>query len=62
MKDLQINMRDESEFENWKKQMKQKDKYEQMQNQQKRKIEMQLARQAAIEAYQDKIEQKRNLV
>jgi hypothetical protein len=30
MKNLEINMRDESEFENWQKEMKEKDKYEQL--------------------------------
>lgn len=30
MKNLEINMRDESEFENWKKEMKDKDNYEQL--------------------------------
>ena len=31
-------MRDESEFVNWQKEMKEKDKYEQLENQQRRKI------------------------
>ena len=44
MKNLEMNMRDETEYENWKKEMKEKDMYEQLQNQQKRKIEMELAR------------------
>lgn len=30
MKDLEMNMRDQSEHENWKKEMKQKDKFEEM--------------------------------
>jgi hypothetical protein len=30
MKDLEINMRDESEYESWKKEMKEKDKYEEL--------------------------------
>lgn len=55
-------MRDESEYENWKKEMKEKDKYEEMQNQQRRKIEMELAREAAINACEQKIEEKRSLV
>lgn len=42
--------------------MKEKDKYEEMQNQQRRKIEMELAREAAINACEEKIEEKRNLV
>lgn len=51
MKNLEINMRDETEFENWKKEMKEKDNYEAMEAQQRRKIEMELAREAAIQAY-----------
>ena len=33
-----MNMRDETEFENWKKDMKEKDAYEAMEVQQRRKI------------------------
>ena len=55
-------MRDETEFENWKKEMKEKDNYEAMEAQQRRKIEMELAREAAIQAYEDNIEEKRNVV
>ena len=55
-------MRDESEYENWKKEMKEKDKYEELQNHQRRKIEMELAREAAITACTENIEEKRNLV
>ena len=51
MKDLEMNMRDESQYENWKKEQKEKDRYDEMESQQRRKIEMQLARQAAIKAY-----------
>lgn len=40
MKNLEVNMRDESEYQNWKKQMKEKDTFEQLENQQRRKIEM----------------------
>ena len=39
-----MNMRDETEFENWKKEMKEKDEFDRLQQQQRRKIEMQLAR------------------
>lgn len=51
-----MNMRDESEHESWKKEMRQKDKFEELEAQQRRKIEMQLAREAAVKAYQEKIE------
>ena len=50
MKDLEMNMRDESQHENWKKEMKEKDKYEEMELQMRRKIEMELAREAAMKA------------
>ena len=30
MKNLEMNMRDETEYENWKKEMKEKDMYEQL--------------------------------
>ena len=62
MKDLQMNMRDESEYENWKKEQKEKDKYDQMETQQRRKIQMQLAREAAMKAYLENIEEKKSLV
>lgn len=62
MKDLEMNMRDESEYENWKKEQKEKDRYDEMENQQRRKIEMELAREAAINAYEEKIDEKRSLV
>jgi hypothetical protein len=42
--------------------MKEKDRYEEMEAQQRRKIEMELAREAAIKAYEENIEDKRNLV
>lgn len=57
-----MNMRDESEYESWKKEQKEKDKYDEMQTQQRRKIEMELAREAAMKAYAQKIEEKKNLV
>ena len=62
MKNLEVNMRDESEFESWKKEMKEKDQYEAMEQQQRRKIEMELAREAAMKAFEENIEEKRNLV
>lgn len=42
--------------------MKEKDKYEEMELQMKRKIEMELAREAAIQACEDKMEEKKNMV
>ena len=40
MKNLEMNMRDESQYENWRKEMKEKDAYEAMEAQQRRKIQM----------------------
>lgn len=57
-----MNMRDQSEYENWKKEQKEKDKYDQMETQQRRKIQMQLAREAAMKAYLENIEEKKSLV
>ena len=42
--------------------MKEKDSYEAMEQQQRRKIEMELAREAAVQAYEEKIEEKRGVV
>lgn len=55
MRNLEVNMRDESEFEQWKKDMKEKDKYDELELQQRRKIEMELAREGAVRAYEEKI-------
>lgn len=51
MKDLEMNMRDQSEYQTWQKEMKEKDKYDEMETQMRRKIEMQLAREGAMKAY-----------
>ena len=42
--------------------MKEKDKYDEMELQMRRKIEMELAREAAVKACEEKIEEKRGLV
>ena len=38
MKNLEMNMRDETQFEEWKKNMKEKDEFEKLEQQQRRKI------------------------
>ncbi len=50
-------MRDSAEFENWQKEMKYKDKLEAMENMQRKKVEMELARDAAILAQEDKFKE-----
>lgn len=55
MRELEVNLRDDTEYQNWQKDMKDKDRYEELENQQRKKIEMELAREAAMKAYQDKV-------
>jgi len=54
MKDYEMNLRDEKEFERWKKEMGEKDDIERLEHIQKKKIEMELAREEAILAQQKK--------
>ncbi|EGR27662.1 hypothetical protein IMG5_191650 [Ichthyophthirius multifiliis] len=56
LKDLEWNMRDSAEFENWKKEMKYKEQIEILEQQQRTKIEMELAREGAMKAFNEKIE------
>ena len=48
-------MRDSTEFQNWNDEMKYKDKVELQEHQQRKKIDMELTREAAIKAYEDKV-------
>lgn len=50
MKDFEVNLRDEKEFERWKREMDEKDEIERLEYIQKKKIEMELAREEAIQA------------
>lgn len=54
MKELEVNMRDAGEFERWRREMDQKDEVERIEHIQKKKIEMELAREAAMEAQEQK--------
>lgn len=54
VKDLEINMRDSGEFEEWKREMKEKEELERLEYQQRKKIEMELAREAAVRAQEEK--------
>lgn len=49
-----MNLRDEREFERWKREMDEKEEIERMEHIQKMKIEMELARQDAIDAQKRK--------
>lgn len=55
LKDLEWNMRDSAEFDNWKQEHKYKEKIEQIEHQQRKKYEMELAREAGIKAFEDKV-------
>lgn len=54
MKELEVNMRDAGEFERWRREMDQKDEVERIEHIQKKKIEMEMAREAAMEAQEQK--------
>lgn len=53
LEDLEQNLRDSQEFENWNKEQKQLEKIKEMENQQRKKVEMELARELAMKAYQE---------
>jgi hypothetical protein len=50
MKDFEINMRDAGEFDRWKREMDEKEEIERLEHIQKKKIEMEMSRDAAIDA------------
>lgn len=54
LKDYEMNLRDEKEFERWKREMDEKAEIERLEHFQKKKIEMELARDEAIEAQKRK--------
>ena len=54
LKDLEWNQRDESEFMQWRKEMDERDDILRLEHIQKKKIEMELSREKAIIAQQDK--------
>ena len=57
LKDYEINMRDASEFNRWFKEMNEKDEIERLEHMQKKKIEMELCRNEAIEAKEHKLKE-----
>lgn len=54
LKDFEINMRDASEYDRWRREMEEKEDIERLEHIQKKKIEMEMARQAAMEAQKHK--------
>lgn len=62
MKDFEMNLRDEKEYERWRKEMQEKEEIERLEHFQKKKIEMELAREEAIEAQKRKEKENRLLV
>jgi hypothetical protein len=62
MRDLEINMRDASEFERWRREMEEKEDVERLEHIMKKKIEMELAREAAMEAQRHKTRENQLLV
>ena len=62
MKDFEMNLRDEKEYERWRKEMQEKEEIERLEYFQKKKIEMELAREEAIEAQKRKEKENQLLV
>lgn len=62
MRDLEINMRDASEFDRWRREMEEKEDVERLEHIMKKKIEMELAREAAMEAQRHKTRENQLLV
>lgn len=54
MHDFEVNLRDDSEYQRWVEENRQKMEVEQLEHRQKMKIEMELAREEAIEAREHK--------
>lgn len=62
MKDFEMNLRDEKEYERWKREMAEKEEIERLEYFQKKKIEMELAREEAMEAQKRKEKENKLLV
>ena len=54
LKDFEMNLRDEKEYERWRREMEEKEEIEKLEYFQKKKIEMELSREEAIEAQKRK--------
>lgn len=62
MKDVEVNMRDSQDFKRWIEEQKRVDKEKELEGQVKRKMEMELAKEAAIQAKVDKVEENKKNV
>ena len=62
IKEFEMNLRDGKEYERWKAEMNEKDEIERIEHFQKKKIEMELAREDAIEAQKRKERENKLLV
>lgn len=62
LKDLEENLRDSTEFDNWKNEQKEKEKIERMEHMQRKKIEMELSRESAMKAYNEKVHENKKTV
>jgi len=62
LKDFEMNLRDEKEYERWKQEMDEKADIERLEHIQKKKIEMELARGEAMEAQKRKEKENKLLV
>ena len=62
MKEFEMNLRDEKEYERWKRQMDEKAEIEKIEHIQKMKIEMEMAREQAMEAQKRKEKENRLVV
>lgn len=56
LKNIELNMRDSTEFERWKKEQEAKEKAALLEHQERKRVEMQLAREAAMRAVEEKNE------
>jgi len=54
LKDFEVNMRDAGEYERWRREMEEKEEVERLEHIQMKKIEMELAREAAMDAQRQK--------
>ncbi|CAD8115410.1 unnamed protein product [Paramecium sonneborni] len=61
VKNLEVNLRDSGEFEEWKRQQEEQEQIARMEHQQQKKIEMELAREAAMRAQEEKYKENRIL-
>jgi hypothetical protein len=54
LKELEVNMRDSTEFKKWQSRERKKDEVNRIIHIHKKKVEMELAREAGIQAYENK--------